>query len=485
MGVAPGFEHDTFVSYAHQDNVPAMGSQSGWVETLVQELTREVRQRLGRKEFSCWMDYQIDENRPLSDELMRAIQKSATLLIIMSPTYMNSAWCQRERNSFLQCLTGRAERGDVFLVERLSMDHHSYPRELGSPKGFKFWTVDPNTDIARSVDIGVGASRDLVEQYASAVVNLSEKLAKHIRTLQSAPAATGVVQKDLSSAPRVFVARSTDDLEEREDELRAYLAQMGVAVLPEQRYPQASEQAFAEAMLSDLARCKVYVQLLGPSRGRELDFAAGRRLAAYQYEIAERSGKPLWLWRDRDTEVESVKDVAHRALLEKARACGIEEFKRAVSDEAQRAPPAPVREVSKVMVFVAADAADRDLAQNVGKALQHMTEIEIYYPLTRGTPEEVRTDFEETLTSCDGVLLIYGKTSARWIRSQLQQSRKVIAQRANPLSALAVFQGPPPEDKGELDLAIPNLVTLDCRHGIDPARLEAFVRRLQSTGGAG
>jgi hypothetical protein len=483
MGVAPGFEHDTFVSYAHQDNEPALGSESGWVETLVQELTREVRQRLGRKEFSCWMDYQIDENRPLSDELMRAIQKSATLLIIMSPTYMNSTWCQRERNSFLQCLAGRAERGDIFLVERLSMDHETYPRELGNPKGFKFWTVDPNTKIARSVDIGVGASRDLVEQYASAVVNLSEKLAKHIRTLQSAPAATAVVQKDLSSAPRVFVARSTDDLEEREDEFRAYLAQMGVAVLPEKRYPQSSEQEFETAMLSDLATCKLYIQLLGPSRGRELDFAAGRRLAAYQCDIAERSGKPLWLWRDRELDVESVKDAAHRALLEKARACGIEEFKRAVSDEAQRAPPTPGREVSKVMVFVAADAADRELAQNVGQALQHLTELEIYYPLTRGTPEEVRTDFEETLTSCDGVLLIYGKTTARWIRSQLQQSRKVIAQRSHPLSALAVFQGPPPEDKGGLDLAIPNLVTLDCRHGIDPTALETFIRRLQSTGG--
>jgi hypothetical protein len=485
MGVAPGFEHDMFVSYAHQDNVPALGRPSGWVETLVQELTREVRQRLGRKEFSFWMDYQIDENRPLGSELVEAVQQSATLLIIMSPAYMNSVWCQRERNAFLQCLAGRAERGDVFMVERLAMDRRGYPPELGNPKGFRFWTADPNTAIARSLDIGVGASSELAEQYASAVVNLSEKLAKHVRTLQAAPAGVTPAPKGPSSGPSVFVARSTDDLEEREDELRAYLTQMGIAVLPEQRYPQSDQDAFEKAMLADLARCKGYVQLLSSSRGRELDFSEGCRLASFQYQVAERSGKPLWLWRDRELDVEAVKDPAHRALLEKARACGVEEFKRAVSDEAQRAAPPPAREVSKVMVFVAADAADRELAKNVGTALQGLTELEIYYPLTRGTPEEVRTDFEETLKSCDGVLLIYGKTSARWIRSQLQQSRKVIAQRDQPLSALAVFQGPPPEDKGELDVAIPNLVTLDCRHGIDPARLEAFLRSLQATGPGG
>jgi hypothetical protein len=135
------------------------------------------------------------------------------------------------------------------------------------------------------------------------------------------------------------------------------------------------------------------------------------------------------------------------------------------------------------MVFVAADTADRELARTVGKALQNLTEVEVYYPLTSGTPEEVRTDFEDTLRSCDGVLLIYGKTSARWVRYQLQQSRKVIAQRDRPLNALAVFQGPPPDDKGDLGVEISNLVTLDCRRGIDPSALKKFVDTLQQKEG--
>jgi hypothetical protein len=484
MGVVQGFEHDMFVSYAHQDNVPAVGRDSGWVVTLVTELEREVRQRLGRKEFGCWMDYQLDENLPVSNELVLRVQKSATLLVVISPTYLNSAWCRRERESFLENLADRVGRGDVFVVNPFAVPYESFPSEFGSPAGFSFSSIDPRTRIARTFDIGLGVSSSLAEQYATAVVNLSEKIAKHIKRLSGA-------NRDLSESAIIamrepttyaFVARSTEDLEEREEELKAYLGQMGVGVLPQLHYSQSNEPEFEQSMLSDLARSKVYLQLLSTVRGREMDFAAGQRYAGYQHKVALQSGKPIMLWRDRSLDVSGVKDPSHQALLEKARACGIEEFKRAASEEAHREPPLPRRVTSKVMVFVNADAADRDLARRVGRTLQDLNEIEVYYPLTSGTPEEVRTDLEDTLRTCDGVLLIYGATNARWIRYQLQQSRKVIAQRDHPLNALAVCHGPPPEDKGDLGVEIRNLVTLDCRKGIDPKVLQCFVDTLQGAG---
>jgi hypothetical protein len=481
MAVVPGFEYDMFISYAHLDNVPAEGHQRGWVDTLVKELVREVRQRLGRKEFTYWMDYQIDENRPLSDEIVSSVRKSATLLVVMSPTYLNSTWCQRERNNFFQAISGRVERGDIFVVVQLPVDHEQFPAEFGNPKGFHFWIDDPMTHIPRTLDIGEGAGSDLAEKYAARMVELSEKIAKHIKSRLDPEQAT-LIQKAMESAPCAYVARTSEDLEDREEELKAYLGQMGVRVLPETRYPPNASD-FEEKMLADIARCKVYVQLLSEFRGRKVDFAPGHRYPTYQHEIAARSGKPMLLWRDRGLDISTVKDADHLALLEKARACGIEEFKRAVVDEARSALPAPRRKPTKVMVFVDADATDRELARKVGKSLQNLTDVEVYYPLTSGTPEEVRTDFEDTLRSCDGVLLIYGQTSARWIRYQLQQSRKVIAQRDRPLNALAVFQGPPPDDKGDLGVEISNLVTLDCRHGIDPSTLKKFVDTLQPTEG--
>ena len=99
-------------------------------------------------------------------------------------------------------------------------------------------------------------------------------------------------------------------------------------------------------------------------------------------------------------------------------------------------------------------------------------------PLERGNPEEIRADLEDNLRTCDGLLIIYGATTAGWVRSQLRQCRKVITQREQPLSALAVYEGPPPE-KIALDFMLPNLQRIDCRRELDQSRLRAFVHSLR------
>jgi hypothetical protein len=175
--------------------------------------------------------------------------------------------------------------------------------------------------------------------------------------------------------------------------------------------------------------------------------------------------------------MDAVRDPEHRALLDGARVCGLEEFKRAVLDEARRVPAASHPPAKHVMVFVNADPADRQLAEVVGHTLME-NEVECYWPLASGNPECIRRDLEENLGSCDGVLLIYGTSGADWIRSQLRQGRKIISQRERPLSALAIYEGPP-EKKEDLAVAIPDLLTLDCRNGVAAEALKPFIDSLR------
>jgi hypothetical protein len=275
----------------------------------------------------------------------------------------------------------------------------------------------------------------------------------------------------------VFVARSTEDLEDREDELKTYLNQADVNVLPQTWYPQHDLAAFEDAMRQDVARCKAFVQLLSASRGRELEGAPMKRYPRLQYDIAVAAGTPVLSWRDRSVDLESVRDAEHRQLLENARASGLEEFKRTVLDAARRAPEAPKAAPLSVMVFVNAESRDRELARSVGKALMEH-QVECYWPLESGSPEAIRRDLEENLGNCDGVLLIYGDSGAEWVRSQLRQGRKTIKQRERPLSALAVYEGPP-SAKEDLSVAIPNLLTLNCRNGFDQDVLTRFVATLR------
>jgi hypothetical protein len=64
------------------------------------------------------------------------------------------------------------------------------------------------------------------------------------------------------------------------------------------------------------------------------------------------------------------------------------------------------------------------------------------------------------------------------VRSQLRQGRKILSQREQPPSALAIFEGPPPE-KMELSVSMPDWMTLDCRGGLDTRVLQQFVQSLR------
>ena len=472
MSVIPGFDYDMFVSYAHLDNPSFGASARGWVDTLVQMLESEVRAR-GIKGFQAWSDADLAENMPLTPQLVDKIKRSATLLVIMSPCYLQSDWCKREREQFLSLVSDRVADGCVFVVEAREVGHSEYPKALSDLVPVVFWVQDPESRTDRPL----GMPNPNEEQYYARICRISYLIKEQLERLKSHPTSSTMPAAPVSAGgATVFVARATEDLEDREDELRSYLTQLGITVLPQSRYPQTSAETFETGMLKDLSQSKLYSQLLSTSRGRELDFLPGKRHPCFQYEIARKAGKTVFLWRDRNLDITSVKDPDHLNLLDSARACGIEEFKRAVSDEALKQPPPPPPVSANVMVFVNADRRDRDLAKRIGAELKKKG-VDCFHPLESGTPEEIRKDLEGNLRDCDGVLLVYGDAGADWIRTQLRQSNKVIRLRDHPLKGLAVLEGPPPE-KTDLGADIPDLITLDCRKGIDLSILQSFAESL-------
>ncbi|MBV8590985.1 MAG: toll/interleukin-1 receptor domain-containing protein [Acetobacteraceae bacterium] len=467
MAFVPGYDSDVFVSYAHIDNE----GERAWVTTLVRSLDTEVRQRLGSKDLRIWMDSALDGNRPITPEVMQAIRRSATLLVVMSPSYLRSEWCAKERNAFLAFARDCVTAGRIFIVRCRETEQQSIPPEFGDLKGFKFWTRDREFGVTRPL----GAGRRKEQAYYTGIDNLSDKLAQVLKDLRAAQQ-QGQAPAQPLAGKRVFLARSTDDLEEREEELEGYLTQAGLSVLPEIWYPEDDERAFRAAMQADLARCPVFVQLLGRTPGRKARFADGHRFPILQYEIAHAAGTPILQWRDLADDPALTTDLAHRALLERAQACGFEEFKRRVVETARRKPEMLKSRPANVAVFVNADRDDLAMAREVSELLAREG-VESYWPIMEGAPEKIRQDLEENLKACDGLVLVYGGTERSWVRDQLRQGRKVLSRRDRPLAALAIYLGPPPQKK-ELAVALPQLVTLDGRSGITRQTVREFVEKL-------
>lgn len=479
MAFVSQYEHDIFISYAHVDDELLPGADLGWVTTLEKGLRTRLAQQLGRDDaFSLWMDPHLARHQAVTPQILKTLRSTAVLVVILSPGYVASEWCRREKDTFLKLLSDRARAGSrVFVVERDRVEQSERPPELTELIGYRFWVAAEREGHAPRI-LGVPKPNPNDERYYDKLTDLSYDLANELRALKASSEMPAIRAEIADNRPKVFLAQVTDDLDSLREEVSRYLDQAGVRVLPETFY-SLEPGAFREAVGRDLEQCEMFVQLLSEVPGKR-PAALPQGYAALQLEQAQAAGKRILQWRRPELDPGTVADSAQRALLEHETvlAVGIEELKRRAKESAFYRPPAAPEQRLNAFVFVNMESADRDLAQAVCELLDGHG-IDYVLPSWTGDPTEVRTDLEQNLMDCDGMIVIYGSTTVTWVREQLRQCRKTLAMRDRPLHALAVYEGPPGE-KEPLNLKLHNMQTLNCRNCLSQSALESFLTRLRS-----
>lgn len=483
MAYVPGFDHDVLVSYAHIDNEDRnQVRHSGWVDAVKAELEDQLRRRLGSRAVSIWIDDQLPGNQPITPEIIRHVQGSALLLVVLSPSYLCSPWCERERNAFLDVARDRLEEGHAFIIVNLDVNRSQWPHEFGDLDGFRFWIRDPELHVDRPL----GMFDRSETAFLGRIYALSAKMAEKLKAMAARPHARSLQTKSTDpgsvSEVGVFVARATDDLEDREQELRNHLTQAGLHVPPRRIYIQADRADFERAVRSEMSGCRVFVQLLSHARGLELAFDDSRRLPALLAAIAAEEGLTIRQWRDRMLDPATIGNAHHRALVDGAMACPIEEFKRAVVDAASArvAPPRPKRP-SKVIVFVDRADEDRPLAEQVAAILTSVG-AQVWFPIDQGSAEELREHLKGSLQDADGVIEVFGAAELTSVRARMRQHTKLLAYRATEPAALAVLKGPPAGsetlERLRASVADPTLLFIDSAEGVHKDQLAPFIARL-------
>lgn len=505
-GYVQEYDHDIFVSYAHVDDEPFRRGEKGWVTTLIDGLRKRLAQKLGTRDgFDLWMDNRLAGYEPVTPQLLQKVRQSATLVVIWSPAYLASAWCRRERDTFLGVVDERRGRR-VFLVEREPLDIAKRPPELADLSEFRFWVRDREGKAARILGFPQPSYDDL--EYFNRLEDLVSDIVDELMRMRSEPSSVAPVASSLhdratrpfphlSDNPQVlvapagatvFLAQVTDDLDSQRNAVKRYLNQHGISVVPAIWYSQ-EPNAFRKAMARDFATADAFVQLLSGTGGKKpVDLPQG--YPCYQWELAQELGgpvgKPVLQWRDPVLDIELVEDADHRRFLlaPTVRAEPIEDFKREVCRRLLEQPmPAPANMNMNVCVFVDMDAVDRPLADQVVEVLDNwgVGHSKPILDEVSCDPEEVRKDLELNLATCDALIIVYGSASAIWVRRQLNLCRKTLATRPM-LPALAVFEGPP-EEKVQLDMKLPKMAVLNCRQGLDEAKLKAFLAGIDAKAG--
>lgn len=463
MSYVPGYEYDLFISYAYVDNEPVPSSKHGWVDTLIQVLTSGcgLGGKLGRQDaFTWWIDKQhLRGNDELSSHIPEQVKNSALFLVVLSPGYVASKFCLLELQTFLES-AGHAP-GRIFVVNRepIVERRHSVPEALRMLRKYQFWERDKNNKprilgwpqpISSNPDDRIYFQRieDVCQDIADKLDDMRIQAAAAGGVGPSFPATrpmpgqrrtgeTEVARVGGDRRPTVLLAETTDDLLRKRDEVRRYLEQAGVLVLPTGTYYGLSAADFEKALSGDLADCAAFVQLLGPELGRSVD-GADDGFGWLQLNVARRAKRPILQWRSLDlTDLRSVQDPKQKELLQAADAMPIEEFKlKIVRSLAER----KVKAVRPSFVFINCDAVDVTEADSIGSHLGG--NIDWQRPAFEDKPKAkvLQENIEAGVVDCDGLLIVHAKSPVGWVKAQLQLYRKLRQRRTKDPRVLAVVQ---------------------------------------------
>ncbi len=114
---------------------------------LYDQLRVALRHRLGG-EVEFWRDLKdIDESSVFEPLIEEGLDGSALLLAVVSPGYLNSKWCQLERERFVARRGGptRETVERVVKVLKHRLDESGLPDVLRERTGYRFFLVEPET----------------------------------------------------------------------------------------------------------------------------------------------------------------------------------------------------------------------------------------------------------------------------------------------------------------------------------------------------
>lgn len=497
------FENDIFVSYAHTDNVPFDNPQ-GWVDRLDQKLRLRLTQLLGA-DPKVWRDKrELQGNRYFVGEIGDAISSTRLLLSVISPPYVQSAWCKGELKEFCDraLAAGGAGAGNlsrVFKVVKTHVDEREMPGELRGLLGYHFYQHDESGRL-REFRQDDPPNKD--QRYWDKLEDLAQDIAKTIKELRRASAQEdepGAEPPPLPLEKKVYLAETTGDVTPVRERIRRELQQRGFYVLPDRELPRTAG-AFEAAAREALARCELSIHLVGATYGLVPEGEEERSVVRWQHELAaERAagdaGFSRLVWMPPGLAPQGPRHGAFVERLHTTLGAGAELLQTSDEDLKQRvleklappakaAAPAPAAESDGVrQVYLMCDNGDVDDVVPIEDYLFNEG-FDVINSAVSFEGTDVSQSHRESLLNCDAALIYYGKAHEMWLRSKLSDLEKARAWgRTTPLAAKAVYVGGEPTPRKQR-FRMPGVpLVIHDFEGFTPATIQPFVHAVRAAQG--
>jgi hypothetical protein len=396
----------------------------------------------------------------------------------------------------LEALRGRplADKR-MFVVDLGGVAKDDRPDPLKSMRGYPFCNAEgvkyghpyPNVNFESHLSY-FNALPKIAEDVINRLAEIDPR-----RFAAATDAETGDDAGNGQPAESVYVAETTDDLDELRREIALDLKQHGFRVVPEKRLSSeltACRQQIEQAMEQSQAR--VFVQLLDDKLGKKFD-DSDETIVTLQHQLAAAQHLMVLQWRGPDVNVAKVTNSPLKSLLThpQVSADPLELFKAEVRNKVRnkaRRPSAVSEPASRPKIYVQSDVVDDDRARSMARLLADRCGVVSRHPRRSSDPAKsakLREDMQSWLLEvCDGIVILYGVVAVDWVDDQIDTIMKLKAKRSRPLRLQAIYMGPPKE-KDDPSIFDPDVKLIDARQSdeIILALLEPLIKPLFTANG--
>jgi hypothetical protein len=496
MTPIPTFENHLFISYAHIDNGHYSGTTHGWIDLLHERLELRLAQLLG-KPLKIWRDEKLKGYDVFDDTIVIELSRSAILISVVSPRYIDSRNCRSEIENFFRLANerGGVQLGDkrrVFRVVKTYVPFEEHPVGLKDLLPYEFYERNEASGRVYEFDHEISPQGEKDKRYWSKFEDLAWDLHELIKYLEK----PGIGNATSPSAT-IYLAETTSDLSEDRDKVKRELQQYGHLVLPDKALPLKGP-SLQEAVRDYLKNSRLSVHLIGENYGVIPEMETERSIVRLQQELAVERGdnaefsRLIWMppglepkderqrkfvvdlqnsfTSDNGSELlqvklEDLKTIIQTKLIQKSNGASLKSQKPGAG-----------------LVYLICDRQDVAAAEPLRNYLLGR-QYETVLPLLDGNQAEVLEDHKENLQLCDAVLIFQGHASEGWLRTKLRDLVKLRGYgRTTPLLGKAIYFGPP-ESPPKEDFKALEVMVIKRYDEFNPTSLEPFIALIESAKG--
>ena len=471
MAYVDGAKHDVFISYARVDNEEFQSGKedSRWVSMICGNLRTMLNQRLGGTD-STDIYFDLASARGgnhVESELREAVSGSATFVMILTEGYINSEWCLKECQYFVESKEDLSGRIYILNCDNIDYNHPKLPEQLRNMISYTFW--QKQTDSAVLEPLGFPAPLNELKEpaYFKAMNKIRSELAQFLQTEKnggretgwdnSAPGQSHSGSDSSNDAPplSVFLARTSLDMYDTREEVESYLKQSGWEVLPKTQYPD-NPKDYREALQADLDSSLLFVQILD---------ALPTSYEKLEDEVVQKHSVETLQWRSTALDLNDLSP-ERRQFLERGFggsskgviSCNLQDFKMQINELATRnkiraSRPVKNEALSGGDILVKTENCNEETAFEIAKELDRF-----------GFGYEINDEDESMAEAVgnldyDGVIIVYGKSNPRKVAKRVKECRSTVLS-GKPLPKFGIFLGPP-KQKEPLKIKPSGFIVLD------------------------